>query len=60
MQSVLAAPDEDKAPKDMSILEAEFYDAGAVLLLSERYRKRLRTTSLGAPLMGKDEKWTNT
>ena len=60
MRDVLVAPDEDKAPNDMSILEAEFYDAGAVLLLSEKYRKRLRTTSLGASLMGKDEKWTNT
>jgi len=36
---------EDKAPKAMSILEAGFDDASAVLLLPEKYRKRLRTTN---------------
>ena len=36
---------EDKVPKAMSILEAGFDDAAAVLLLPEKYRKRLRTTN---------------
>jgi putative transposase len=36
---------ETKASKAMSILEAGFDDATAVLLLPEKYRKRLRTTN---------------
>jgi putative transposase len=36
---------ESKAPKAMSILEAGFDDATAVLMLPEKYRKRLRTTN---------------
>ncbi|AGT33891.1 transposase (plasmid) [Geobacillus genomosp. 3] len=36
---------ETKAPKAMAILEAGFEDATAVLLLPEKYRKRLRTTN---------------
>ena len=36
---------ETKAPKAMAILEAGFEDATAVLLLPEKYRRRLRTTS---------------
>ncbi len=60
VQAILEAPDEetarmllgkttsfyeDKVPKAMSILEAGFDDAAAVLLLPEKYRKRLRTTN---------------
>ncbi len=60
LQAILEAPDEetarmlldkttsfyeDKAPKAMSTLEAHFYNASAVLLLPEKYRKRLRTTN---------------
>jgi len=36
---------ETKAPKAMAILEAGFEDATAVMLLPEKYRKRLRTTN---------------
>jgi len=36
---IFEAPDEDKAPKGMGILEVEFYD-NAVLLLPEKYRQR--------------------
>lgn len=36
---------EDKAPKAMRILETGFDDATAVLVLPEKYRKRLRTTN---------------
>lgn len=36
---------ESKATKAMRILEAGFEDATAVLMLPERYRKRLRTTN---------------
>jgi transposase-like protein len=36
---------ETKAPKAMAILESGFEDATAVLLLPEKYRKRLRTTN---------------
>jgi transposase-like protein len=36
---------EDKASKAMGIPEVGFYDATAVLLLPEKYRKRLRTTN---------------
>jgi transposase-like protein len=36
---------ETKAPKAMTILEAGFDDATAVLSLPEKYRKRLRTTN---------------
>jgi putative transposase len=36
---------EAKAPKAMTILEAGFDDATAVLVLPEKYRKRLRTTN---------------
>ncbi|ANB60748.1 MULTISPECIES: IS256 family transposase [Bacillales] len=36
---------ESKAAKAMRILEAGFEDATAVLMLPERYRKRLRTTN---------------
>jgi putative transposase len=35
---------ETRAPKAMAVLEAGFDDATAVLVLPERYRKRLRTT----------------
>ena len=45
VQAILEAPHEDRAPKAMSILEAGFYDASAVLSLPEKYRKRLRTTN---------------
>ncbi len=45
VQAILEAPDEDKASKAMSILEAGFYDASAVILLPEKYRKRFRTTN---------------
>jgi len=60
VQAILEAPDEetarmllgkttsfyeDKVPKAMSTLEAGFDDAAAVLLLPEKYRKRLRTTN---------------
>lgn len=60
VQAILEAPDEetarmllgkttsfyeDKAPKAMSILESGFDDASAVLVLPEKYRKRLRTTN---------------
>ncbi len=45
VQAILEAPDEDKAPKAMSILEASFGDASAVLSLLEKYRKRLCTTN---------------
>lgn len=44
LQQVLEAY-EAKAPKAMSILEAGFEDATAVLMFPERYRKRLRTTN---------------
>lgn len=37
---------EEKAPKAMAILEEGFDDATAVLVLPERYRKRLRTTNM--------------
>ncbi len=37
---------EDKSPKAMNILEAGFDNAEAVLLLPEKYRKRLRTTNI--------------
>lgn len=36
---------EEKAPKAMSILEAGFDDATAVIAFPEKYRKRLRTTN---------------
>jgi len=36
---------ETRAPKAMAVLEAGFDDATAVLVLPERYRKRLRTTN---------------
>jgi len=36
---------ETKAPKAMAVLEAGFEDATAVLLLPQKYRKRLRTTN---------------
>ncbi|MDT2304094.1 hypothetical protein P7H21_09095 [Paenibacillus larvae] len=36
---------EDKAGKAMGVLESGFDDATAVLMLPERYRKRLRTTT---------------
>jgi len=36
---------ETKAPKAMAILEAGFEDPTAVLILPEKYRRRLRTTS---------------
>lgn len=60
IRSILHAPDsqtarallekvlrqyENKAPKAMEILEQGFDDATAVLVLPERYRKRLRTTN---------------
>ncbi len=45
VQAILEAPDEDKASKAMSILEAGFYDASAVILLPEKYRKRLHITN---------------
>ncbi|MDT2237129.1 hypothetical protein P7H19_13715 [Paenibacillus larvae] len=59
LRSILDAPDtgtarfllkqtlaayEDKAGKAMGVLKADFDDATAVLMLPERYRKRLRTT----------------
>jgi putative transposase len=36
---------ETKAPKAMAVLEGGFEDATAVLLLPQKYRKRLRTTN---------------
>jgi transposase-like protein len=60
VQAILNAPDIDtarmllsktieaygkKAPRAMEILEAGFDDATTVLMLPERYRKRLRTTN---------------
>ncbi|MDT2255181.1 transposase [Paenibacillus larvae] len=60
LRSILDAPDtgtarfllkqtlaayEDKAGKAMGVLESGFDDATAVLMLPERYRKRLRTTN---------------
>lgn len=36
---------ETKAPKVMTVLEAGFDDATAVLVLPERYRKKLRITN---------------
>jgi transposase-like protein len=45
VQAILEAPDEDTAPKAMSVLETGFYNAAAVLLLPEKYRERLPTTS---------------
>jgi len=60
VRAILDAPDHDtarlllnqvleayetKAPKAMAVLEAGFEDATAVLLLPEKYRKRLRTTN---------------
>jgi len=36
---------EKKAPKAMQILEMGFDDATAVLMLPEKYRRRLRTTT---------------
>jgi len=36
---------EKKAPKAMQILEMGFDDATAVLMLPEKYRRRLRTTN---------------
>jgi transposase-like protein len=36
---------QDKAPKAIKVLEAGFDDATAVLMLPEKYRKRLRTTN---------------
>ncbi len=60
MRAILDAPDMDtarlllnqtlqayetRAPKAMAVLEAGFDDATAVLVLPERYRKRLRTTN---------------
>ena len=37
---------EKKAPKAMQVLEMGFDDATAVLVLPEKYRKRLRTTNM--------------
>ncbi len=45
VQAILEAPDEDKAPKATSTLEDGFDDAAGVLLLPEKYGKRLRTTN---------------
>ena len=36
----------EKAPKALEILEEGFYDATAVLVLPDKYRKRLRTTNM--------------
>src|SRR5690606_22645594 len=36
---------QEKAPRAIAVLEAGFDDATAVLMLPERYRKRLRTTN---------------
>lgn len=40
------ATDEDKALKAMETLENGFDDALAVLMLPERYRRKLRTTNV--------------
>lgn len=45
VQAMLEVPDEDKSPRTTSTLEDEFDDAAGVLLLHEKYGKRLRTTN---------------
>jgi len=45
LHAILEAPDEDKAPEAVSILEAGLDNAEPVLLLPEKYRKRLGTAN---------------
>ncbi len=45
VRAILGVPDEERAPKASGILEACFCSASAMLLLPEKYCKRLHTAN---------------